>query len=557
MIMKKNITLFLMMLVALVGFQMRADMWIIGEVSPHGWDPSAGVQMATTDGDTYTVEIEVAATGNKYFSLTTKLGANKNDWDNIKSSRYGGNKKVAFDTETVLEAGSDQSPYCAFEAGTYTFTFKVSTKTLVVHKNSSIDLPTFSGTVYVNKSSTGNIWAWDADGNYFAAWPGDNINTLPTTTVKGTEYYYFTYSHNSTSPGLIFNDGNGGQTPNITPEDGKVYTYNGGATYTVSDPQQGDDPQPTGDNVYILGSVNGKGWSAYDGVKMNFDATAKRYSAAVTTTGAQGGFSYFSFSTKLAEPTDTANQGWDAIAPYRFGSVSLDDFQVTKELLGQELEVSEPGSAVAFKIPGGTYTFTLDMEAHKLVITGEMNEIVETGEVYILGEANGNAWDPSVGVKMDVKAENVYEAKVAFDGANEGYSYFSFTKKLAETSTDWDGIAAYRFGANGTEDFEITEEHMGKVVGLGAQGSSTAFKIAEGKFVLTVDLANGTLMVSPDSAPSLLGDVDGNGTVDVSDVTSLINAILGSVDQNAACDVDGNGTVDVSDVTYLINLILV
>ena len=53
------------------------------------------------------------------------------------------------------------------------------------------------------------------------------------------------------------------------------------------------------------------------------------------------------------------------------------------------------------------------------------------------------------------------------------------------------------------------------------------------------------------------GDVDGNGTVDVSDVTSLINAILGSTDQNAACDVDGNGTVDVSDVTYLINLILV
>lgn len=556
MIMKKNITLFLMMLVALVGFQMRADMWIIGEISPDGWNPSAGVQMSSTDGDTYTVDIEVASTGNKYFSLTSKLGSSSSDWDGIKSSRFGGNKKVAFDTETVLEAGSDQSPYCAFEAGTYTFTFKVSTKTLVVHKNSSIDLPTFGGTIYVSKSSVGNIWAWDADGNYFDAWPGVAVSTLSTTTVKGTEYYYFTYSHNTTSPGLIFNDGTA-QTANITPEDGKVYTYTGGATYTVSEPQQGEDPDPTAENVYILGSVNGKGWSAYDGVKMNYDANAKIYSSAVTTTGADGGFSYFSFTTKLAEPADTANQGWDAIAPYRFGSVSLDDFQVTKELLGEELEVSELGSAVAFKIPGGTYTFTLDMAAHILVITGEMNEIVETGEVYILGEANGNAWDPSVGVKMEEKAENVYEAKVSFDGANEGYSYFSFTKKLAETSTDWDGIAAYRFGANATEDFLITEEHMNKVVGLGAQGTSTAFMIAEGKYVLTVDLANGTLMVSPDSAPALLGDVDGNGTVDVSDVTSLINAILGSTDQNAACDVDGNGTVDVSDVTYLINLILV
>lgn len=61
-------------------------------------------------------------------------------------------------------------------------------------------------------------------------------------------------------------------------------------------------------------------------------------------------------------------------------------------------------------------------------------------------------------------------------------------------------------------------------------------------------------------APTVVvGDVDGNGTRDVSDVTSLINIILGEKPAGynpVAIDVDGNGAVDVSDVTALINMIL-
>lgn len=55
----------------------------------------------------------------------------------------------------------------------------------------------------------------------------------------------------------------------------------------------------------------------------------------------------------------------------------------------------------------------------------------------------------------------------------------------------------------------------------------------------------------------LTGDVDGNGQVNVSDVTALVNMILGTIpmDQTHA-DVDGNGQVNVSDVTALVNIIL-
>ena len=53
------------------------------------------------------------------------------------------------------------------------------------------------------------------------------------------------------------------------------------------------------------------------------------------------------------------------------------------------------------------------------------------------------------------------------------------------------------------------------------------------------------------------GDVNGDGTVNVTDITTLVNMILGVLPKDEArADVDGNGTVNVSDVTALVNLIL-
>lgn len=54
-----------------------------------------------------------------------------------------------------------------------------------------------------------------------------------------------------------------------------------------------------------------------------------------------------------------------------------------------------------------------------------------------------------------------------------------------------------------------------------------------------------------------VGDVDGNAAVNVSDVTALINRILGTAALcPISCDVDGNGQINVSDITTTINCIL-
>lgn len=58
------------------------------------------------------------------------------------------------------------------------------------------------------------------------------------------------------------------------------------------------------------------------------------------------------------------------------------------------------------------------------------------------------------------------------------------------------------------------------------------------------------------ATPALKGDVNGDGIVDVADVTVLIDKVLNSADTDQAADVNADGTVDVADVTALINIIL-
>ena len=59
------------------------------------------------------------------------------------------------------------------------------------------------------------------------------------------------------------------------------------------------------------------------------------------------------------------------------------------------------------------------------------------------------------------------------------------------------------------------------------------------------------------SATAGVGDVNADGSVNVSDVTALVNQIIGSGSYSAqACDMNGDGEVNVSDVTALVNLII-
>ena len=65
-----------------------------------------------------------------------------------------------------------------------------------------------------------------------------------------------------------------------------------------------------------------------------------------------------------------------------------------------------------------------------------------------------------------------------------------------------------------------------------------------------------TVRIEP--GPGLLkGDINGDGIVNVTDVTALINTILGTASYSQdVCDINGDDVMNVTDVTALINLIL-
>jgi len=133
--------------------------------------------------------------------------------------------------------------------------------------------------------------------------------------------------------------------------------------------------------VYILGEVNDQEWAANAGTEMTYDAENNVYTATVTFDGrGQSGENYFSFTTEVANDNDDG--GWAYIAPFRFGAVSDGDFWYSDQLAGWPLSLTNENGQ-AFRIMGGEYKLTLDME--------NMNLYVEkVGVDALRGDANGD-----------------------------------------------------------------------------------------------------------------------------------------------------------------------
>ncbi len=273
------------------------------------------------------------------------------------------------------------------------------------------------------------------------------------------------------------------------------------------------------EKVYILGQANGNTWGAATGVEMEYYEWegVKEYSAFVEFAGENDGYSYFSFTKKLAEN----NNDWDAIADQRFGSES-DGFLI----IGEQFETPLPltyENPQAFKIAAGKYILVVNLEAMTLTVTPTMPPI--PANVYILGEVNGNQWNPAVGVEMTSEDGNIFTAQITTK--ETGFSYFSFTRMLAdaESETGWDDIAPYRFGAvsAGDPNFIVTEELLGTEIALTTE-NYLAFQMAPGTFALSLDLENMKLTINGEFTPQpqpednwyLVGTNNGWSTSDMS-----------------------------------------
>ena len=153
-------------------------------------------------------------------------------------------------------------------------------------------------------------------------------------------------------------------------------------------------------------------------------------------------------------------------------------------------------------------TFTFDPVTKDVGVDAVKSGSIDvlTGDLFILGEVNGNGWDPSVGVKLDTEDGKIFTGQVTATGTNPDendgnvYSYFSFTTKLSEDSEDWNSIGAYRIGAL-ENDYLLSEDMFGIDINMGNFGQANSFKIPSGEYELSVDIENKVMIINKVETP--------------------------------------------------------
>ena len=206
-------------------------------------------------------------------------------------------------------------------------------------------------------------------------------------------------------------------------------------------------------------------------------------------------------------------------------------------------EVDENGVTIYQYVPGGqisVYRLTKDEPAP------------EPAKVYMLG-GDDQGWDPTSGTEFAYDAENeVYTATITFPAEA---NWFGFTTALAENNDDggWAYIEPFRFGAVSEGDYWYTGEE--DFISL-TWDEYHAIRIAGGEYNLTVDLNDMKLFIEKVQPDFIRGDVDGDTSVTISDVTALIDILLSGAEAPAAADCDGDTNVSISDVTALIDFLL-
>ena len=145
-------------------------------------------------------------------------------------------------------------------------------------------------------------------------------------------------------------------------------------------------------------------------------------------------------------------------------------------------------------------------------------------------------------------------------GLNEIYTFYPVATpdvELELTATTSDAAVAV---------VRVVERVDGRPATLSAAPVGTkmiqVLSVGDGTATITVTSADG--MADPTTCVIIVrnpstGDLNGDGEINVSDVTSLINLILGHLQSKLStsqADVNGDGQLNVNDVTALINMIL-
>jgi hypothetical protein len=229
-----------------------------------------------------------------------------------------------------------------------------------------------------------------------------------------------------------------------------------------------------------------------------------------------------------------------------YGGASLDSAYLIHSEWCENIPLDAAGAN--FRInEAGTYTFILDVaeDGIKMTVTGWPEP---EQKLYLIGDAPLGGWDPAAPIEM-TEADGVFTYTATIEEAKD--YYFVFT---TATGT-WADVNGHRYGpTEANQDVVLGEEIATQL----STNDQAAYKLAAeaGEYTFTFDMANLKFKVDKIGTPGIPGDANGDGLVDISDVNSVINQMLGKEAMIPACDMNGDGKIDISDVNAVINKML-
>ncbi len=184
--------------------------------------------------------------------------------------------------------------------------------------------------------------------------------------------------------------------------------------------------------------------------------------------------------------------------------------------------------------------------------------------VHILGDIDDQYWSPDAGTKMAYDPETeTYSATIHV----EENRTFGFSTELDQDGLGgWNYLLPYRFApVMDGRYLELTDEYLGQAMPLSFENDGEIRVLKTADYEVTVSLEEQYIIIGkvPGSEPLMIGDVNKDGKITITDVTALVNALLNNV-QNvetdnydpAAADVDFDSKVSITDVAALVDYLL-
>ena len=179
--------------------------------------------------------------------------------------------------------------------------------------------------------------------------------------------------------------------------------------------------------------------------------------------------------------------------------------------------------------------------------------------IYMVGNTPFGDWNPAAGVEMTDGGNGIYTHTANISGT----VWFVFSDGL---DSDWNVFNAnYRYGPASSSSEDVA---VGHTYNPGKNNNNHAYRFTgEGKdYTFTFNLNQLTFSISeyqepvvPDPTDYDIGDINCDGEINISDVTGLIEILLGgkaNYDVLKLADVNYDNEVNITDVTGLIEILL-